>query len=158
MSQRVDELVARLRKGGTKTQEILGSLADEQWKRVLYEGPPAWTVRDLLAHFLSAEEALLHIMQDVTAGGPGAPEGLDYNAFNAQEQVRLAGIPPHRLLVDLAAAREATIAWAGGLDEATLDRAGRHPALGVVPVETFLNAIYGHQLMHMRDLQALFRP
>jgi hypothetical protein len=25
-------------------------------------------------------------------------------------------------------------------------------------VETFLNAVYGHQLMHMRDLQALFRP
>ena len=158
MSQRVDELVARLHKGSHKTQEILGGLTGDQWKMVLYEGPPAWTVRDLLAHFLSAEEALLHIMQDVTAGGLGAPEGLDYNAFNAQEQVRLAGSPPDRLLADLAVAREATIAWAGGLDEAALDCAGRHPALGVVPVETFLNAVYGHQLMHMRDLQALFRP
>jgi hypothetical protein len=158
MSQRIDELVARLRKGGSKTQEILGGLAGDQLKMVLYEGPPAWTVRDLLAHFLSAEKALLLIMQDITAGGPGAPEGLDYNAFNAQEQVRLAGIPPDRLLGDLAAAREVTVAWVAGLDEAALDRAGRHPALGVVTVEIFLNAIYGHQLMHMRDLKALFRP
>ncbi len=31
----------------------------------------------------------------------------------------------------------------------------RHPALGEVTLEIFINAIYGHQLMHMRDLQRL---
>ena len=157
MGERIDELVARLRKGGRKTEEILGNLSDEQWQMVLYERPPAWTVRDLLAHFLSAEEGLLRIIQDVAASGPGAPEDFDYNAYNASEQVRLAGIPPHQLLADLAAAREVTITWAAELDGADLDKAGRHPALGEVTLEVFLNAIYGHQLMHMRDLQALFR-
>jgi hypothetical protein len=29
---------------------------------------------------------------------------------------------------------------------------GRHPALGQISVETMILAIYGHQLMHMRDL------
>ena len=158
MSERVDELVARLRKGGRKTEETLGSLSDDQWQMVLYEGPPAWTVRDLLAHFLSAEEALLRLAQDIAEGGPGAPMGFDYHAFNADEQARLAGIPPRQLLADLAAAREATIAWVAELEEADLNRTGHHPALGEITLEAFINGFYGHQLLHMRDLQALMRP
>lgn len=163
MGERVDKLVGRLSKGARKTAETLGSLSDDQWKVVLYEGPPTWTVRDLLAHFLSAEEGLLRIAQDIAAGGPGALEGFDYDQFNASEQSRLAGLPPDKLLADLASAREATIAWVVGLDEADpstgsghgLDRLGRHPALGEITLEIFINAIYGHQLMHMRDLQRL---
>jgi len=157
MTERVNELVARLRKGGHKTAEILGSLSDDQWQMVLYEGPPAWTVRDLLAHFLSAEQALLRLAQDIAACGPGAPVGLDYYSFNADEQERLAGITQRQLLADLAAAREATIAWVAGLEEAALDLTGHHPALGEITLEAFINGFYGHQLLHMRDLQALMR-
>jgi hypothetical protein len=157
MTERVDELAARLRRGGRKTAEILGGLSDDQWQMVLYAGPPVWTVRDLLAHFLSAEEALLQLAQDIAAGGPGAPVGFDYHAFNVDEQARLAGIPPRQLLADLAAAREATITWVAGLDEADLDRRGHHPALGEITLEAFTNGFYGHQLLHMRDLQARMR-
>ena len=157
MTGRLDNLIARLRKGGHKTAEILSGLSDDQWQVVLYAGPPAWTVRDLLAHFLSAEEVLLRIAQDIAAGGPGAPVGFDYHAFNADEQEQLAGIPPRQLLADLAAAREATIAWVTGLDETDLDRTGHHPALGEITLEAFINGFYGHQLLHVRDLQALMR-
>ena len=155
MGKRVDDLVARLTKGAGKTEQILGSLSDDQWQRVLYTEPLAWTARDVAAHFLSAEEALLRVMQDVASGGPGAPENFNYDDFNADEQVRLAGLPPRRLLADLVEARAATIAWVSRLDEADLDRCGRHPALGDITLEIFVNAIYGHQLMHMRDLQRL---
>jgi DinB superfamily len=152
MSQRLDEPLARLRKGGAKTTEIFNSLAGDQWQRVVYTEPYPWNVRDLLAHFYSAEVGLLRLMQDIAAGGPGAPEDFDYNEFNAAEHKRLAGIPPAKLITDLAAARESTITWVSGLTDAELDRTGRHPALGVVSVEVFLTAIYAHQLMHMRDL------
>ena len=157
MGERVDGLVARLRKGGRKTAEVFGSSSDDQWELVLYEGSPVWTVRDLLAHFLSAEEGLLHVAQDIAAGGPGAPEGFDYNRYNAAEQARLAVLSPDELLADLAAAREATIAWVAELDDTTLDRMGHHPALGNITLEDFITAIYGHQLMHVRELRALLR-
>jgi hypothetical protein len=155
MGKRVDDLVARLTKGAGKTAQILGSLSDDQWQMALYTEPLVWTVRDLAAHFLFAEEALLGVMQDVASGGPGAPENFNYDDFNSDEQVRLAGLPPRRLLAGLADARAATIAWASNLDESDLDRCGRHPALGEITLETFVNVLYGHQLMHMRDLQRL---
>jgi hypothetical protein len=157
VGKRVDELVARLRKGGRKTAEILGGLNDDQWQAVLYEGPPTWTVRDLLAHFLSAEEGLLRVAQDIAAGGPGAPEGFDHDEYNTSEQARLAGLPLHALLADLAEVRQTAIEWVAGLDETALDHTGHHPALGEVTLETSINAMYGHQLMHMRELQALWR-
>jgi hypothetical protein len=155
MGQRIDDLVARLRKGAGKTAGILSSLRDDQWQMALYSEPHLWTARDLAAHLLSAEEGMLRIMQDIMAGGPGAPEGFDYDEYNATEQVRLAALPTHQLLSNLATAREVTLAWLAGLDDADLDRLGRHPALGVINLATFVLAIYGHQLMHMRDLQRL---
>ncbi len=153
---RLNELVGKLKKGHQKTSEILGALTPEQWQQVVYAEPYPWTVRDLVAHFVSAEELLLRLMQDVAAGGVGAPEGYDYNAANAQEQKRLAGRSVQNLLADQSAARQATVAWVSALEDETLNRIGRHPALGEVSLETMITAIYGHQLFHMRDLQRLF--
>jgi hypothetical protein len=152
MSDRTAKLLSRLRKGIAKSQEMFESLEPEEWDAMLYEEPYFWSVRDLLAHFVSAEVGLLRLAQDVAAGGPGAPEGFDYDAFNASEQERLTDVPRERLLADLIAARQVTLTWVEELDAAALDRTGRHPALGEITVETFINAIYGHQLMHMRDL------
>ncbi|HIE37721.1 MAG TPA: DinB family protein [Anaerolineales bacterium] len=152
MSARIEQLLARLRKGIDKTMAIFNAISPAQWEAVLYEEPYPWTVRDLLAHFVSAEEGLLRIAQDIAAGGPGAPEGFDYDAYNAAEQKRLADIPPESLLAALYTARQRTIEWVKSLQETDLDRKGRHPALGEIDLETFINAIYGHQLLHMRDL------
>jgi hypothetical protein len=152
MSTRIEELVARLRRGLKKTEATFSSIDLGQWDAVLYEEPYPWTVRDLLAHFVSAEEGLLRLAQDIAAGGPGVPDGFDYDAFNAAEQRRLTNLPPDRLLDELAAARQRTIRWVAGLSEVDLERAGRHPALGVITLENFVNAIYGHQLLHVRDL------
>lgn len=155
MNARQEKLLGRLRKGMRKTNEILGPLTPEEWNTVLYSEPYPWTVRDLLAHFLSAEEGLRRIGEDIAAGGRGAPEGLDYDHYNAEEQERLAGIPAEELLADLHAARQQTIAWVETLEEEDLDREGYHPALGKIDLETLINAIYGHQLIHMRDALAV---
>lgn len=152
MSRRVAHLVARLEKGMERTRETFDNLNSTQLESVCYAEPYPWTVRDLLAHFLSAEEGLVMAAQDIVAGGKGAPEGFDYEAFNASEWERLADRSPQQLMADLTAARQRTIAWVRGLDDEDLDRVGRHPALGEIDVETFLNVIYGHQLLHVREM------
>jgi hypothetical protein len=152
-SPRLDEIISKLEKGARKTNEILRALTPEQWQCLIYTEPTPWTMRDVLAHFVSAEENLLKLAQDIAAGGAGVPDGFDYDAFNAQEQVRLRDHSPHELLRALNDARQATLAWARTLDDAQLDRVGNHPALGEISLETMLVSIYGHQLFHMRDAQ-----
>jgi uncharacterized damage-inducible protein DinB len=153
-SERVESLIAKLEKGGLKTQESLRCLNAEQWSRTLYDGPPAWNIRDLLAHLVSAEPRLLQIAQDVAAGGPGAPPGFDLDAFNAEERKRLKDSSPEELLSALAKTRQLTLDWVRTLEDSQLDRRGRHPALGEVTLEIMITAIYGHQLLHMRDLKS----
>lgn len=152
---RVEALIARLEKGHRKTLEIFNALTVEQWNQVLYTEPYPWTVRDLLAHFVSSEEGLLQIAQDVARGGPGAPEDIDYDTYNAKEYRRLAGRSPQELLGALSVARQATLDWVGSLTEADLDHTGRHPALGEISLEAMITAMYGHQLLHMRDFQRI---
>lgn len=151
---RVEALSAKLEKGRRKTHEILSALQPEEWSRCLYAGACPWTVRDLLAHFVSAETALLQLCQDTAVGGEGAPPDFDFEAFNAREQLRLADVTRDDLLTDLSSARQRTLDWLRSLSEEDLDRVGRHPGLGQVTLETMITAIYGHQLLHMRDLQA----
>ena len=151
---RLQGLLAKLERGQRKTSETLGRLTPAQWELPIYTEPSPWTPRNLAAHFLSAEIQLLRLCEDVAAGGPGAPPGFDYEAFNAEEQVRYQALRPDELLSQLDAARQRTLAWARTLGEAQLDRVGRHPALGEVSLEVMVLAIYGHQLLHMRELQA----
>jgi hypothetical protein len=153
VSERVERLLTRLRKGIAGSREVFESLGHDEWEVVLYQDPHPWTLRDLLAHFVSAEEGLLRLAQDVAAGGDGAPERFDYQAFNASEQKRLARVPTDQLMTALTAARQRTISWVEELEDTALNRVGRHPALGEITVETFVNTVHGHQLKHIRDLK-----
>ena len=84
-------------------------------------------------------------------------KGFDFDTFNAEDTVRLADRSPQALLGSLDAARWRTLDWTGTLDERRLDLVGRHPALGQITLETMITAIYGHQLLHMRDLAEQMR-
>jgi len=155
---RVQALIAKLERGGRKTLEALGALAPEAWGATVYREPQVWDVRDLLAHLLSAEQGLLRVAQNVAAGGAGAPESLDHNVYNAEEQVRLKGLTPGQLLSALDSARQATLAWVRTLDDAQLDTVGRHPGLGQVTLEAIILSMHGHQLLHLRDVQHCAKP
>jgi hypothetical protein len=92
-------------------------------------------------------------VQDVAAGGLGAPESFDFDKFNAVEHRRLASESPAALRAALAEARRKTIDCVRDFSEESLDHLGRHPALGLVNLETIVTAVYGHVLLHMRDAQ-----
>ena len=153
---RLDGLISRLEKVHQKTREYFANLTPEQWQLTVYD-KPEWTAQDLLAHFVSAEQHLLLLSQNVAANGSGAPEGFDINRFNAQEQDRLKGKPNDELIEALDQSHQQTIDWARTLRDEQLEKIGRHPALGEVNVEAMLTAIYGHQILHMRDLLRLHR-
>ncbi|MGD2105806.1 MAG: DinB family protein [Anaerolineae bacterium] len=155
MRDRIEGLLTRLRRGIRRADQAFEKVEGESWELVVYPRPYPWTVRDLLAHLASAEESLLWVAQDVVSGGVGAPEGFDFEGYNASEQERLAKVLPAQLLRELREHRAETISWVEGLDESLLTVVGRHPALGEISVETFIRAIYGHQLMHVRDLMRI---
>jgi hypothetical protein len=152
-TNRVEILVQKLEKGLRNSLQFFSNFQVEDWDQVIYPDP-AWTVRSILVHFLSAEQELLHLAQDVAAGGNGVSAGFDIHAFNQSAQATQNDQNPSNLLSALASARQQTIIWVSSLTDEQLDRIGRHPTLGEINVESMLNAIWGHHLLHIREIRS----
>jgi hypothetical protein len=151
-SRRISDLQRRLERNKLRVLGVFGKFQPPDWDKSVYEKPAVWTARDLLAHFVSAEKELLVLAQNLAAGGKGAPEGFDYNGFNRTEQEKYRSTKPEELIGMFAESRDKTTAWAAGLTDGQLDNKGRHPAMGEVTLEAVLEAVCGHVLLHLREL------
>jgi hypothetical protein len=151
-ASRIQDLKNKLGRNKVRVLAAFINQPDENWSKVIYAEPARWTMRDLLAHFVSSERMLLKLSKDIAAGGKGAPEGFDYDEFNRREQEAHRSHTPADLLQMFIQSRDSTLEWVNGLKEDQLDRKGLHPALGNVSLEETLTAVHGHVLLHLRDL------
>lgn len=146
-------LAERLRAEGEKTLRFFQSLAPEQWETVVYtEGEP-WTVRAVLAHFVTAEKGFLKLLPGIAAGGPGASEDFDIDRYNASQQEKSKHLTPPELLEQFREVRAAMVAWVDSLTSADLEKTGRHPFLGHTTLSEMIKMIYRHNQLHQRDLR-----
>lgn len=146
-------LAEKLKTEGEKMVAFFAALTPDQWQQTVYgeEGP--WTARSILAHFVSAEQGFLRIFASIRDGGPGASDDFDIDRFNASQQAKLAEITSAELLARYGMTRAQMVEFAAGLDEADLQKTGRHPALGITSLGEMLKMVYLHNIMHLRDLK-----
>jgi hypothetical protein len=153
MATRRELILKRLQEEGRKSAAYFRALSETQLSQLVYTTGPQWQARDILAHFVSAEQTLLHYGQQVLAGGSGAPDDFVIDEFNAIEVAGLRGQPPDSLLAQFEQARAATAGMVAGMAEADFDRIGRHPWFGRVPLEQMLKLVYRHNMLHERDVR-----
>lgn len=153
MSDTPASLAEKLKNEGEKMAAFFAALTVEQWQQLVYTEEGQWTARSILAHFVSAEQGFLKIFASIRAGGPGASDDFDIDRYNASQQAKLAEIAPAELLQHYRAVRAEMAAFAAGLDEADLQKRGRHPALGVTSLAEMLKMVHLHNTMHLRDLK-----
>jgi hypothetical protein len=153
MGERIDPIVARLREQGAETAAFFRSLGPDDWIIRVYDDGPRWDVRQVLCHFVSAEIMYMFYLRREFEGQEGVPDDFSIDHFNAEDVARLDGIPPEDLLARFEQARAETIGFVAQLDDADLDREGRHPFFGRDKVEKFLKLIYRHNMIHERDVR-----
>ena len=89
----------------------------------------------------------------IVAGGAGVPDDFDLDRYN-ESKVRKVGERSFEELLDaFAAFRGETIDLVATLSLADLDKVGRHPFLGLAPVEDILKLMYRHAQIHQRDIR-----
>jgi hypothetical protein len=150
----LEHLQTRLRDEGARTAAFFEALPPAAWDNPVYVSGPAWRVRQVLAHFVSAERGYLHYMRDAASGGPGVPRDFDIDAFNAVEVDRLADLTPGQLLDEFLGVRRETVEFVAGLRPPDLDRIGYHPWFGDESMRFLLRLIYRHPMLHLRDIRA----
>jgi hypothetical protein len=156
MPETPERLANRLADEGLRSQQFFGALSPAQWERALYTDGMQWTVRQVFAHFVITEVGIRSLMANILTGGDGAPQDFDLNAFNERQVTKWGVIPPDDLLARFGSERQATVEWVRGLAPGDLLKTGRHPWLGVAPLEEMIQLMYRHNQIHQRDIRKLF--
>ena len=150
-----EKLARRLEKEGAKVIETFNALTDEQWRVEVYTEGQTWTIRHVLAHFVTSERGLLKLFRSIREGGLGASEDFSIDHYNARQQEKTKDLTPQELLVQYANVRADTVKWVSYLSEDDLEIEGRHPFLGQVSLLEMLKMLYLHNQIHFRDFRKL---
>lgn len=146
-------LADRLYEDGQKTRQFFDSLSSDQWQTSVYSEGSQWTIRQVLAHFVSSEISFTRLIESILAGGPGAPEDFNIDEYNERKVLQLQSASTSELLLQYQQARQRNVELVSGLSQIDLTIEGRHPFLGVVPLTDMIKLIYRHNQIHLRDIR-----
>lgn len=153
MTNRQDLIRKRMQDEGQKSAAYFRTLSAADFEQQVYTTGPLWRVRDVLAHYISAERTFIYYGRDIMAGGEGAPEDFVIDEYNATQVAEFREAATADLIAQFEAARTDTLAFLDSLADADYDRIGRHPWFGRVPVENMCKLIYRHNMLHERDVR-----
>jgi hypothetical protein len=148
-------LAERLKKEGEKVVAYFSALTEEQWKTEVYTEGDTWTIRNVLAHFVTSERGLLKLFERIRQGGLGAADDFSIDRYNARQQQKTKDLTPQELVEQYAEVRANAVEWVSGLSEEELAIEGRHPFLGQVPLIEMIKMLYLHNQIHFRDFRRL---
>ncbi|MBM3151689.1 MAG: DinB family protein [Chloroflexi bacterium] len=150
-------LAEKLDREGRKVAAYFSTYDPAQWEQDVYTEGAHWKARDILAHFVSAEQSFLALFQSIVEMGSGLPDGFSIDEFNIRQVGELHSVPPANLLHDFQEARRSMVEWVSGVTDSDLSKQGRHPALGETSLGEMIKMVPLHNLMHLRDLKRLDR-
>jgi hypothetical protein len=149
-------LSERLLSEGEKSIAFFLSLEPGHYEKVIYSEGSQWSVRQVLAHFVSAEHSLCRLVENIAAGGSGSPEDFDLDGYNERKVRELEDVSTADLVEVFRHNRQKTASIVAGLKPEDLQRQGRHPFLGLAPLSEIIKIIYRHNQIHIREIRQGF--
>ena len=153
----ITELVEKLKSEGEKFVGIFSGVTDDQWKAEVYTEGTTWTIRNVLAHFVTSERGLVKLFEQIRQGGTGAADDFSIDRYNEAQQQRTKELTPAELLEQYKEIRANTVTWVSGLKDDELELKGRHPFLEVTTLREMVKMLYIHNQVHYRDLKKVLR-
>ena len=153
----IAELVEKLTSEGEKYAALFAGMTDEQWASEVYTEGSVWTVKNILAHLVTAERGLTKLFSRIRDGDPGVSEDFDIDRYNAGQQEKAKDLSTQELLEQYKTGRAVLIEWVSGLAESDLEKTGRHPFLGQTTLREMIKLIYLHNQLHFRDLKKILK-
>lgn len=146
-------LAQKLQSEGQRLFDFFDTLTEEEWTKEVYTEGTAWTVRNVLAHLVTAERGFVKLFEQIRQGGAGASEDFSIDRYNASQQEKTRDWTPEQLLENYRAVRAEMVAWVSSLDEDDLEKTGRHPFLGQTTLREMIKMVYLHNQLHYRDIK-----
>lgn len=153
MADRRTEIIAKLEENLKNSISFFRSLSDDHLSIQVYTDGAKWTVKQVLAHFITIERSMHWLFKDILSGGSGSPDGFDVDRFNLTQTKKLDGLTVEELIEQFKSVRGDTIVIVRGMTEQDLNREGRHAFHGHGKLERFITWAYEHTRMHEDDIR-----
>lgn len=147
------ELAEKLKTEGERMVAFFAGLTVDQWGVDVYTEGAIWSIRNVLAHFVTSERGLLKLFERIRATGEGSPEDFSIDRYNASQQEKTNNLAPAELLEQYKQIRAETVQWVSGLKDEELEIKGRHPFLGETIIREMVKMWYLHNQLHYRDVK-----
>jgi hypothetical protein len=157
MTDRRTEITDKLEKNLKHSISFFRSLSDDQLGVQIYTDGAKWTVKQVLAHFITIERSMHWLFKNMLSGGSGSPDDFDVDRFNLTQPKKLDGLTVGELIEQFKSVREDTIIIVRGMAEQDLNREGRHPFHGHGKLERFIIWVYEHVCIHEDDIRKVLR-
>lgn len=153
MTDRRNEIIAKLEENLENITSFFKSLSGDQLSVQVYTDGAEWTVKQVLAHFITIERSMHWLFENILSGGSGSPDDFDVDRFNLTQTKKLDGLTVEELIEQFRSVREGTIAIVRGMTEQDLNREGKHVFLGHGKLERFIIWAYEHVCIHEDDIR-----
>lgn len=150
-------LAEKLKTEGEKFVEFFSHLIEKDWDTEVYTEGEMWTLRNVLAHFVTSERGLVKLFETIRQGGPGATDDFSIDRYNASQQVKTKDLSPVELLEQYKEIRANSVTWVSGLKDEELDIRGKHPFLGETAIREMVKMLYIHNQTHYRDVKKVMK-
>jgi hypothetical protein len=154
MSERKNRLRDTIMADHRASMEILRAITDEQWHQpVPSEADAPWLARDVLAHLAVSEGGQLGQITRCIAGQVTVPDDFDLQRFNRRSVYKQAERSVTDMLAEIETDFARVLDTLDALDEAELDKSGRHASGEIMTVERFFYHIAEHRRQHAEELR-----
>ncbi len=151
------QLAQKLDSEGARLSDFFASLSEQQWKTEVYTEGSVWTIRNILAHLVTVERSFITLFSAIRDGGAGVSEDFSIDRYNARQQEKTRELAPQELLARYRETRAEMIRFVSSLQEADLEKMGRHPYLQQTTLREMIKMVYLHNQIHYRDLKKVLK-
>jgi hypothetical protein len=157
MTDRRNAIINELEKGKDNTIFFFKSLSPADLSVQVYQDGARWSVKQVLAHFITIERSMHRLFANILEGGPGSPADFDVERFNRTQPRKLDKLGLEALIERFRGTRNHTITMVQEMSERDLDRKGKHAFLGYNNLERFIRWAYEHNHLHEIDINKTLR-
>lgn len=151
MSERIETLKHEVSTARQYLNAVLDQVGD-RWDTPVYSDGARWNVRQLVVHLSIADHGLNNQIMNIAEGREVIPEDFDLERYNQRSVEKRAEMTVEEALANLDASRKALIEWLDSVDEAKLERTGRHASLRILSVEELVHVVADHDRGHASDI------
>jgi len=149
----ITELAEKLKSEGERMAQFFSELTEDKWTSEVYTEDATWSIRNVLAHFVTSERGLIKLFERIRTSGEGSADDFSIDRYNAAQQEKTKELQPAELLEQYKQVRANAVTWVSGLKDEELEIQGRHPFLEETTLREMIKMLYVHNQMHYRDVK-----